>query len=95
MEKKDGKVRICLDPKDLNKAIRREHIRLPTIDNVATRLHGAQVFTELDVRKGFWHVELDEDSSLLMLLTPHLGETHAVRHRISRQSLSAMHSQIN
>jgi hypothetical protein len=32
---------------------------------MATRLHGATVFTVLDVRKGFWHVELEEESSFL------------------------------
>ena len=36
--KKDGKPRICLDPKHLNKAIRREHFPLPTIENVANAL---------------------------------------------------------
>ena len=61
--KKDGKLRICLDPRDLNKAIRREHYPLITIEDFATCLHGAKVFTVLDVQKGFWHVELEEDSS--------------------------------
>lgn len=63
--KKDGSLRICLDPRDLNRAILREHYPLPTIEDVATRLHGAKVFTVLDVSKGFWHVELDEPSSFL------------------------------
>ena len=63
--KKDGTLRICLDPKDLNHAIQREHYQLPTIEDIATRLHGAKVFTILDVRSGFWHVTLDEQSSLL------------------------------
>ena len=65
MPKKDGKTSICLDPQDLNKAIRREHYLLHTIEDVASRLHGAKVFTVLDVRKGFWHVELEEDSPFL------------------------------
>ena len=63
--KKDGSLRICLDPKDLNKAILREHYPLPTIEDIVTRLHGAKVFTILDVSKGFWHVPLDEPSSFL------------------------------
>ena len=63
--KKNGTLRICIDPKDLNKAIRREHYPLPTIEEVATRLHGAKVFTSLDVRSGFWHIALDEPSSFL------------------------------
>ena len=63
--KKNGKLRVCLDPKDLNRAILRENYQMPTIEDIATRLHGAKVFTVLDVRNGFWHVSLDEESSFL------------------------------
>ena len=38
---------------------------MPTIEDIATRLHRAKVFSVLDVRNGFWHVKLDESSSLL------------------------------
>lgn len=38
---------------------------LPTIEEIATQLHGAKVFTLLDVRNGFWHVKLEEESSYL------------------------------
>ena len=62
---KDSKLRICLDPNDLNRAIRRENYQLPTIEDIATRLHGAKVFTVLDVRHGFWRVRLDDRSSYL------------------------------
>ena len=61
--KKNGKLRICLDPKDLNCAIQREKYQLPTVEDIATCLHGAKVFTVMDVRNGFWHVSLDEESS--------------------------------
>ena len=63
--KKNGKIRICLDPKDLNKAILRENYPMPTIEDIATRLHGAKVFSVLDAKNGFWHVKLDEESSHL------------------------------
>ena len=63
--KKSGKLRVCLDPKDLNRAILRENYQMPTIEDIATRLHGAKVFTVLHVRNGFWHVSLDEESSFL------------------------------
>ena len=59
------KLRICLDPKDLNRAIQREYYPLPTIEDIATRLHGAKVYRKLDVRNGFWRMALDEDSSFL------------------------------
>jgi transposase InsO family protein len=71
--KKNGKLRICLDPKDLNQAIQREHYPLPTIEDVATRLHGAKVFTKLDVKNGFWHVKLDEESSFLTTFNTPFG----------------------
>ena len=61
--KKNGKLRICLDPIDLNRALQRENYPMPTIKEVASLLHGAKVFTSLDVSNGFWHVVLDEESS--------------------------------
>ena len=63
--KKNGMLRICLDPKDLNRAIQQDHYPLPTIEDVAICLHGAKLFTVLDVKNGFWHVALDELSSYL------------------------------
>ena len=62
---KNGTLCICLDPKDLNHAIRREHYSLPTIEDVASRLYGAKLFTILDVKSGFWHVALNKQSSFL------------------------------
>ena len=63
--KKNGMLRICLDPKGLNRAVQREHYPLPTIEDIAIHLHGAKFFTVLDVKNGFWHVALDEQSSFL------------------------------
>lgn len=61
--------------------IQREHYPLPTIEDVATRLHGAKVFTKLDVRNGFWHVKLDEESSLLL-------EENAIQYSICAGNIS-------
>ena len=66
-------LRICLDPKDLNLAIQREHYPLPTIEEIATRPYGKKVFTVLDVRQGFWHVPLDEASSFLTTFNTPFG----------------------
>ena len=44
---------VVVDPRDLNQAIQREYYPLPTVKDVATRLHGAKVFTKLDARNGF------------------------------------------
>ena len=61
--KKNGKVRLCIDPKPLNEALRRNHYPLPTIDDVLPLLSKARVFTVLDAKNGFWHIQLDEPSS--------------------------------
>ena len=71
--KKDGSLRVCLDPKDLNLAILREHYQLPTIEDISSRLAGARLFTLLDVKQGFWHVKLDSDSSLLTTFNTPFG----------------------
>ena len=38
---------------------------MPTMEDIATRLHGAKVCSVLDAKNGFWHVKLDEESSHL------------------------------
>ena len=64
VQKKD-KIRIVIDPRDLNKAIKREHYPMKTVEEVATRLAGAAFFSVLDVEKAFWHVKLDSKSAKL------------------------------
>ena len=43
--KPNGKLRLCLDPNDLNKSIKRPHHYTPTLDDVLPKLNGAQFFT--------------------------------------------------
>ena len=45
------KIRVCLDPCDLNKAIKREHYYTKTIDEVVTQLSGAKFFSVVDAKK--------------------------------------------
>ena len=46
VEKKNiDKLRICIDPRLLNKAIKREHYHLPTIEKITTRMSGAKHFS--------------------------------------------------
>ena len=73
VEKRDGSLRLCLDPRDLNKAIRREHHRIPTAEDIASRLSGKKVFSIVDEKDGFWQVRLDEESSHLCTFNTHFG----------------------
>ena len=61
--KKNGNVRLCVDPKPLNQALKRNHCPLPAIKDVLPELSNARCFTVLDAKNGFWHVSLDEESS--------------------------------
>ena len=59
-EKPNTSLRICLDPKDLNKAIKRKHYPVPPADMVTNRLQGATHFSHLDGKSAYWNAELDE-----------------------------------
>lgn len=63
--KKDGSLRICIDPRNLNKFIKRPHIPFPTVDEIAARVGNAKFFCKLDAQSGFWMLPLDEASSRL------------------------------
>ena len=65
VKKPNGKLRVCIDPKPLNKALKRSHYPLPVIDDLLPDLSKAKVFSVCNVKNGFWHVELDEASSYL------------------------------
>ena len=53
VEKPNGILRICLDQMHLNKAIKREHFQLPTIEDITTRMANAKWFTKLDANRGY------------------------------------------
>jgi len=51
--KPNGKLRMCIDPRDLNKAIQREHYPMKTIEDVISQIPEAKVFSKLDATSGF------------------------------------------
>ena len=48
VEKSNGDIRLCLDPKDLNRAVKREFSQMPTAEEIMSRMSGATVFSKLD-----------------------------------------------
>ena len=44
--KPDGTICICLDPKDLNREIIREHYKAPTLEEILHKLSGATIFSK-------------------------------------------------
>ncbi|GBN22426.1 Transposon Ty3-G Gag-Pol polyprotein [Araneus ventricosus] len=72
VEKPNGSLRLCLDPRDLNRVIKREHHLIPSAEDIISRLEGKKLFTVLDLKDGFWQVPLDNESSdLCTFNTPH------------------------
>ncbi len=62
--KSNGALRLCLDPKDLNQAIKRPHHWTPTLDEGLPKLNGAKNFSIIDARSGYWNIQLDHKSSI-------------------------------
>lgn len=60
---KPGKLRICLDPRDLNQALLRPKYLMPTLEEILPPLSKAKVFTTLDTKDGFYQISLEEESS--------------------------------
>ena len=48
VDKPNGKLRICLDSSDLNKATKGHHHLLPTTEEILSKLSNRKVFTTLD-----------------------------------------------
>ena len=76
---KPGKIRICLDPKNLNKAVKRPKYQMPTLDEVLPKLSKVKVFTTLDAKDGFYQISLDETSSKLTTFWTPFGRYRYLR----------------
>ena len=71
-KKANGKLRICLDPLDLNKAIICENHKAPTLEEIAHVLTGATRISKVDGNKAFFGMHLLEEASLLTMFNTHL-----------------------
>ena len=71
--KPNGSLRICIDPRDLNQAIKREPYPMSTIEEIVTRMPNAKVFSVLDASSGFWQVKLDTSSAKLCTFNTPFG----------------------
>ena len=77
--KPNGDIRVCLDPTDLNKAVRREYHPIPVIDDIVPELKGSTLFSKLDLKDGYWHIKLTEDSSFLTTFSTPFGKFRFTR----------------
>ncbi|GFX81281.1 retrovirus-related Pol polyprotein from transposon 297 [Trichonephila clavipes] len=61
-KKKDGTMRLCIDYRKLNKKIVKDRYPLPIIEEVLDKLGNGKIFTTLDLKNAFFHVDVDEAS---------------------------------
>ena len=73
LKKTNGKLRICLNQKDLNKAIIQEHHKALTLKEIAHILTGATKFSKVEGNKAFFGMHLTKQASLLTTFNMHLG----------------------
>ncbi|GFX40417.1 retrovirus-related Pol polyprotein from transposon 17.6 [Trichonephila clavipes] len=59
-KKKDGSSRMCIDYRKLNQKLVKDKFPLPLIEDVLDTLQ-VKVYSTLDLRNGFFHVDVDED----------------------------------
>lgn len=56
-----------------NAAIQREHYVIPTLEEILPKLTGAQLFSIVDAKCGYWNVVLDKESSYLTTFNSPFG----------------------
>ena len=59
------KLQVCLDQRNLNAAIRHDHYKMPTVEEITHELAGSTCFTKLDGTSSYLCIVLDYESSLL------------------------------
>ena len=71
--KNPEKIRICVDMRAPNTAIRREHHITPTVDDIVAQLHRSTAFSKLDLNHGYHQIELAPESRYITTFSTHVG----------------------
>ena len=70
---KNDNVRLCIDMRKPNLAIKRTRYPIPTVSEIDVLLNGSAYFSKLDVRQAFHQLELHEESRYLITFCTHRG----------------------
>ena len=64
--KKDGSLRICLDPQKLNNALQRFPHEIPTVEEITPAFSKAKYFSKFDAKAGYWACKIAPESQHLL-----------------------------
>ena len=74
VRKKDGTIRFCIDLRKLNQRTKKDAYSIPRIEDTLHLLRGAKYFSKLDLKSGYWQIELaDEDKEKTAFQVAGLG----------------------
>lgn len=73
VKRKNGKIRLCVDYRKLNMRTIKDAYALPNIEETFSALSGAKWFTVMDLKAGYYHVELAEEDKHKTAFTCPLG----------------------
>ena len=59
--KKDGSVRFCFDYRKVNELTHKDAYPIPRVDDTLDTLAGSKCFSTLDLKSGYWQVEVDRE----------------------------------
>ncbi|GBN24637.1 Transposon Ty3-G Gag-Pol polyprotein [Araneus ventricosus] len=74
VRKKDGTPRVCIDYRRLNKVVVKDRFPLPLIEDILDRLQGSRVFSTIDLKNAFFHVDVNKDSRKYTSFVTHEGQ---------------------
>ncbi|XP_045108006.1 uncharacterized protein LOC123502806 [Portunus trituberculatus] len=60
--KKDGKIRLCVDFRNLNQHVLNDSYPLPNVNNILHNLGKGKMFSCLDLKQGYHQIQLNEES---------------------------------
>ena len=86
--KRNGEVRLCIDMRMANQAIRRERHPMPTVDDLVHTLNGATVFSKLDLQSGNHQLTLAPESRYITTFATHKGLWRYTRFNFGTNSAS-------
>ena len=73
VKKKDGSYRFCVDFRKVNKVTKVDSFPMPLVADALDSLAGASVFSTLDLKSGFWQIQMQQDSQQKTAFATHSG----------------------